>query len=191
MKFINCAPFQDVYLIEPKVFGDARGFFMETYQAEVFAQAGIPAHFVEDNHSGSRQGILRGLHYQVQQTQGKLVRVIAGEVFDAVVDLRKASPTFGKWGGTFLSSENRMQLWVPPGFAHGFLVTSPWAEVVYKTTDLYAPQWERTLLWNDPQIGIEWPLAPGQDPLLSEKDRVGLPFQQAPVFDEIFPLEGN
>lgn len=184
MKFTNCSPFQDVLLIEPKVFGDARGFFMETYQAEHFAQVGIGAHFVQDNHSGSPQGILRGLHYQIKQTQGKLVRVIAGEVYDVVVDLRKYSPSFGRWAGLSLSAENKLQLWVPPGFAHGFLVTSPWAEVIYKVTDLYAPEWERSLLWNDPQLGIEWPLLAGQEPQLSDKDRQGVLFNDTPVFEE-------
>lgn len=183
MKFTNCSPFQDVLLIEPKVFGDARGFFMEVFQAELFTQAGVPSQFVQDNHSGSRQGILRGLHYQVKQTQGKLVRVVAGEVYDVVVDLRRYSPTFGRWAGTYLSAENKLQFWVPPGFAHGFLVTSPWAEVVYKVTEYYAPQHERTLLWNDPQLKIEWPLEAGQEPLLSDKDRQGFLFDDAPVFD--------
>jgi len=191
MQFTRCLPFQDVYQIEPKVFGDARGFFMETYQAELFAQAGITADFAQDNHSGSRQGILRGLHYQVQQTQGKLVRAVAGEIFDVIVDLRKPSPTFGQWSGVTLSAENRLQLWVPPGFAHGFLVTSAWAEVVYKTTALYAPQWERSLLWNDPQVGIKWPLADGVEPLLSEKDRQGLPLRDAPVFEDLIPGSGG
>lgn len=191
MKFTHCSPFQDVLLIEPTVFGDARGFFMEIYQAAHFAQAGITAQFVQDNHSGSRQGILRGLHYQIKQTQGKLVRVVAGEVYDVVVDLRRFSPSYGCWVGAYLSAENKLQLWVPPGFAHGFLVTSQWAEVVYKVTDYYAPQWERTLLWNDPQLGIAWPLEPGQEPLLSEKDRQGSLLNDAPVFDEpSFPVGG-
>jgi dTDP-4-dehydrorhamnose 3,5-epimerase len=191
MKFTNCPPFQDVLLIEPKVFGDARGFFMETFQAEHFAQAGITSQFVQDNHSGSRQGILRGLHYQIKQTQGKLVRVVAGEVYDVVVDLRKYSPFFGRWAGVSLSADNKQQLWVPPGFAHGFLVTSPWAEVIYKVTDYYAPQWERSLLWNDPQLGIAWPLPAGQEPLLSDKDRQGVLFQNTPIFEDANFMDGG
>ncbi len=147
-----------VFLIEPRLFGDERGFFMETYQAQDFAAAGIEAVFVQDNHSRSRQGISRGLHYQIQQAQGKLFRVVAGEVFDVVVDLRRSSPDCGKWAGFDLSAENKRQVWVPPGFAHGFYVLSEWADVIYKTTDYYAPQWERTLIWNDPAVGIEWPL---------------------------------
>lgn len=172
-----------VILIEPRVFGDARGFFLETYQAQQFAAAGIQANFVQDNHSGSRQGILRGLHYQIRQSQGKLVRVIAGEVFDVAVDLRRSSPTFGKWEGVYLSAENKHQVWVPPGFAHGFYVLSEWAEVLYKTTDFYAPQWERTLCWDDPQVGILWPLLNGQPPLLSDKDSLGARLDEAELYD--------
>ncbi|MBU1662484.1 MAG: dTDP-4-dehydrorhamnose 3,5-epimerase, partial [Chloroflexi bacterium] len=133
----------DVILINPQVFGDERGFFLETYQSREFAAAGIPESFVQDNHSGSQQGTLRGLHYQIRHTQGKLVRVVAGEIFDAVVDIRHSSPTFGQWVGEHLSAENKIQLWVPPGFAHGFYVLSDWAEVLYKATDFYAPEWER------------------------------------------------
>jgi dTDP-4-dehydrorhamnose 3,5-epimerase len=166
-------------LVEPKVFGDQRGFFMETYQAKVFSAAGIPDLFVQDNHSGSRQGILRGLHYQLQQPQGKLVRVVAGEVFDVAVDLRRGSPTFGKWDSAILSAENKHQFWLPPGLAHGFYVLSEWAEVVYKATDTYAPEWERSLLWNDPSLGIQWPIPLGSVPLLSAKDQNGIPFSQA------------
>jgi dTDP-4-dehydrorhamnose 3,5-epimerase len=173
----------DVLLIVPKVFGDQRGFFMETFRAELFAQAGIPVNFVQDNHSGSRQGILRGLHYQIHQPQGKLVRAVAGEVYDVVVDLRRSSPTFGRWEGHSLSAENRRQIWIPEGFGHGFYVLSEWAEVVYKTTDYYAPQWERTLLWNDPELGIEWPLIGGQQPILSAKDTHGKPLREAEAFD--------
>jgi dTDP-4-dehydrorhamnose 3,5-epimerase len=170
-------------LIEPHVFGDARGFFMETFQARQFEQAGLPAAFVQDNHSGSRQGILRGLHYQIHQPQGKLVRVVAGEVFDVAVDLRRHSPTFQKWTGSVLSAQNHCQLWVPVGFAHGFYVISDWAEVVYKTTDFYAPEWERCLLWNDPQIGIQWPIPQGQAPILSNKDAQGKQIADAELFD--------
>ncbi len=172
----------DLILIEPKVFGDERGFFLESYHELQYAQIGIPCHFVQDNHSGSRQGILRGLHYQIRQPQGKLVRVIAGEIFDVAVDLRKSSPTFGKWAGCTLSAHNKQQLWVPPGFAHGFYVVSDWAEVLYKTSDFYAPEHERTLLWNDPEIGVQWPLLPGTEPVLSAKDTQGKPFSQIEVF---------
>lgn len=172
----------EVILIEPRVFGDHRGFFMETYQQKVFAEHGITAQFVQDNHSGSRRGTLRGLHYQIQQAQGKLVRVVVGEIFDVAVDLRRTSPTFGRWTGEILSAENKRQLWVPPGFAHGFYVLSEWAEVMYKASDFYAPQWERTLLWNDPLVGIEWPLVEGVELLISEKDRAGLPLERAETY---------
>ncbi len=182
MKFIP-TEIPDVILIEPRVFGDARGFFMETYQAKEFAFQGIHADFVQDNHSGSQKGILRGLHYQICHSQGKLVRVITGEVFDVVVDLRRSSPTFGKWVGTMLSAENKRQLWVPAGFAHGFYVVSDWAEFIYKVTDFYAPEWERTLKWDDPQLAVKWPLVGGQPPVLSTKDENGTPFDQAELFD--------
>ncbi len=182
MKFIPTT-IPDVVVIEPLVHGDSRGFFMETYQARLFAEAGISTDFVQDNHSGSQQGTLRGLHYQIRQPQGKLVRVVAGEVFDAVVDLRRSSPTFGKWTGVVLSAENKRELWMPPGFAHGFYVLSPWAEFTYKTTDFYAPEWERTLLWNDPCVGVEWPLVSGQPPLLSAKDVKGQRFEEIELFE--------
>jgi dTDP-4-dehydrorhamnose 3,5-epimerase len=172
----------DVLLIEPHVFGDERGFFMETYQANLFENAGIPGPFVQDNHSGSRQGILRGLHYQIKHVQGKLVRVIAGEIYDVAVDLRKSSPTFKQWTGILLSAKNKTQVWVPPGFAHGFYVLSEWAEVIYKTTDFYAPEWERTLSWNDPDLAIQWPLLEGMPPILSSKDSQGMPFYQIELF---------
>ena len=181
MKFTPLA-IPDVVLVEPQVFGDARGFFMETWQAARFAEAGIGAAFVQDNHSRSSRGTLRGLHYQLVQTQGKLVRVIAGEVFDVAVDLRRSSPTFGRWVGTALSAENKHLVWIPPGFAHGFYVTSEYAEFVYKCTDYYHPQSERSLLWNDPQIGVAWPVPVGSEPLLSAKDRVGLPLSSAECF---------
>jgi dTDP-4-dehydrorhamnose 3,5-epimerase len=183
MKFLPTA-IPDVVLIEPRVFGDERGFFLETYRADTFAAAGISATFVQDNHSGSRQGILRGLHYQIRQPQGKLVRVVAGEVFDVAVDLRRSSPTFGRWVGVTLSAENKRQLWVPVGFAHGFYVVSAWAEVVYKVTDFYAPQWERTIVWNDPQLRIAWPLVGGQPPTVSAKDAQGRLFAAAELFEE-------
>lgn len=182
MQFIPTS-IPEVILIEPQVFGDPRGFFTETYRADKFADAGIVANFVQDNYSGSRQGILRGLHYQIHQPQGKLVRVVAGVVFDVAVDIRRSSPTFGRWEATCLSAENKLQLWIPPGFAHGFYVLSEWAEVFYKATDYYAPQWERTLLWNDPVLGIEWPLIEGQPPLLSGKDLQGRPLKSAELFD--------
>jgi len=160
----------DVVLIKPKVFGDHRGFFMETWHAKVFAGAGIDAAFVQDNHSKSSQGILRGLHYQVRQPQGKLVRVISGKVYDVAVDIRNDSPTFGQWVGEILSAENKNILWVPAGFAHGFYVMSDSAEFVYKCTDFYAPEYERSICWDDPDLNIDWPLVNGGQPILSEKD---------------------
>ncbi len=173
----------DILIIQPRVFGDARGFFMETYQARQFCEAGISDNFVQDNHSGSRQNILRGLHYQIQQAQGKLVRVVAGEVYDVAVDIRRNSPTFGQYAATRLSAENHLQLWIPAGFAHGFYVISDWAEVVYKATDYYAPEWERTIRWDDPDIHIDWPLLADQPPLLSEKDRQGAWLRDALLFE--------
>lgn len=168
----------EVVLVEPKVFGDPRGFFMETWHAKKFADGGIDAPFVQDNHSSSSQWVLRGLHYQLRHTQGKLVRVTHGEVFDVAVDVRKSSPTFGQWAGEYLSAANRRMLWVPPGFAHGFLVVSERVEFLYKCTDFYDPSSEQTLLWNDPEIGIEWPLPSGVTPIVSDKDRVGAPLAQ-------------
>jgi dTDP-4-dehydrorhamnose 3,5-epimerase len=173
----------DVILVEPQVFNDERGFFMETYHEKRFAKEGLHLAFVQDNHSRSRQGTLRGLHYQIRQTQGKLVRVILGEIFDVAVDIRRNSPTFGRWVGTCISAKNKSQLWVPPGFAHGFYVTSEWAEVIYKATDFYAPEWERTILWNDPDVGIVWPLMAGKPPALSLKDAQGKLLSQAEVFE--------
>ena len=172
----------EVLILEPKVFGDARGFFYESFNARDFAQAsGLDVSFVQDNHSKSAKGVLRGLHYQIQNTQGKLVRVVQGEVFDVAVDLRKRSATFGQWVGVHLSAENHRQLWVPPGFAHGFVVLSESAEFLYKTTDYWYPEHERSLLWNDPAVGIDWPLD-GQ-PLLAAKDAAGKPLAQAEVFE--------
>jgi dTDP-4-dehydrorhamnose 3,5-epimerase len=182
MQFIPTS-IPDVILVEPKVIGDHRGFFFEVYQEDQFRQGGIPDHFIQDNHSGSQQNTLRGLHYQIRYAQGKLVRVVAGEIFDVAVDIRRSSPTFGKWVGMHLSVENRRQFWVPPGFAHGFFVVSEWAEVVYKVTDVYAPEWERTIAWNDADIGVQWPVPPGVQPLLSQKDLNGIPFHQADLFD--------
>ena len=171
-----------VVLLEPKVFGDDRGFFMETFNQRVFRElTGIASGFVQDNHSRSAGGVLRGLHYQIRQPQGKLVRVVSGSVFDVVVDLRRSSRSFGQWYGTELSAQNKRQLWIPPGFAHGFLVTSESAEFLYKTTDYWAPEFERSLAWNDPALAITWPLA--GEPVLSAKDRVGLPFAQSETYE--------
>ena len=181
MKFTS-TKIPDVVLIEPNIFQDERGFFFESYQKKQFSEAGINEVFVQDNHSKSLHGILRGLHYQVQQPQGKLIRVIAGEIFDVAVDIRKNSPTFGLWAGEYLSSKNKNMLWVPVGFAHGFYVTSPEAEVIYKTTDYYAPQWECTIQWNDPTIHIDWPLL-GAEPILSSRDSAGKPFSDAEVYE--------
>jgi len=172
----------DVVLIRPKIFGDPRGFFFESWHEDKFAAAGVPEKFVQDNHSRSAQHVLRGLHYQVRQTQGKLVRVVGGSVFDVAVDLRRSSPTFGRWVGFELSAENCLSLWVPPGFAHGFLVLSQFADFVYRCTDFWAPAHERTLLWNDPDIGITWPLQAGVDPVLSPKDEEGLRLRNAECF---------
>lgn len=169
MRFLPTA-IPEVIVVEPQVFGDARGFFMETYHSDKFAAAGIDARFVQDNHSRSVRNTLRGLHYQIQQPQGKLVRVVAGEVFDVAVDMRRSSPTFGRWVGAVLSEENKRQMWVPPGFAHGFYVMSETADFVYKCTELYAPEHDRCVRWNDPQLAISWPLPAGNDPLLSPKD---------------------
>ena len=175
MKF-HGTPIAGVVLIEPDVFGDERGFFMETWQASKFKAAGIDAIFVQDNQSRSTQWTLRGMHLQVEHTQGKLVRVTAGTVFDVVVDLRRSSPSFGRWWGTDLSDQNRHMLWVPPGLAHGILIVSPSADFVYKCTDIYSPVHERTLAWNDATVGIQWPLPPGVSPNLSSKDATGRSF---------------
>ena len=169
-----------VTLIEPRVFGDERGFFLESWNARDFEAAGLSAAFVQDNHSGSRRGVLRGLHYQVEHAQGKLVRVAVGEVFDVVVDLRRSSPTFGRSIAMTLSAQNRRMLWVPPGFAHGFLTISEHAEFLYKTTDYWYPEHERTLLWNDPALNIAWPLSDA--PILTAKDAAGTPLAAAEVY---------
>ncbi len=174
----------DIILITPQVFGDERGFFLETYQAQRFGAAGLPFIYVQDNHSGSQHGTLRGLHYQVRQAQGKIVRVIAGVIYDVAVDLRRWSPTFSQWVGVELSANNKTQLWVPPGFAHGFYVLSDWAEVVYKATNYYAPEWERTLLWNDPMLNITWPIPAGEAPILSSRDKQGRLLSDAEVYDQ-------
>jgi dTDP-4-dehydrorhamnose 3,5-epimerase len=170
----------DVFMIAPKVFGDARGFFLESYNRRSMAALGIDYEFVQDNHSLSGHGVLRGLHYQIKQPQGKLVRVVSGEIFDVAVDVRRSSPSFGKWVGMTLSAENKRMAWVPPGFAHGFYVVSDSAEVMYKATDYYAPEHERTVLWNDPALNVGWPLS--GEPLLSDKDRKGVPLSEAEVY---------
>jgi dTDP-4-dehydrorhamnose 3,5-epimerase len=170
----------DVLVLEPRVFGDERGFFFESWNQREFARLGLPTNFVQDNHSKSARGILRGLHYQTQQVQGKLVRVVAGEVFDVAVDMRRDSPTLGRWAGALLSAGNRRMMWIPPGFAHGFYVTTESAEFVYKCTDFYAPEHEVSMRWDDPAIGIDWPLVDGKPPVLSAKDAAGLSFAEAP-----------
>lgn len=180
---VNEMAIPDVKLIEPTVFGDERGFFYESYNASAFNEAiGRELRFVQDNHSLSVKGVLRGLHYQIRQPQGKLVRVVRGEIFDVCVDLRTASPTFGQWVGVTLNAENKRQLWVPEGFAHGFLVVSDKAELLYKTTDFYAPEYERSIVWNDPSLAIGWPINPGEAPVLSAKDAKGYLFHEAELF---------
>lgn len=180
MKVVQTA-IPDVLIFEPRVFGDERGFFLESWNAREFDNAvGLKVQFVQDNHSRSQRGVLRGLHYQVKQPQGKLVRVARGRVFDAVVDLRKSSVTFGQWVATELSEDNHRQFWIPPGFAHGFLVLSESADFIYKATDYYAPEHERCLIWNDPAVGINWPV--NEAPILSAKDRAGLPLRDVEVF---------
>jgi len=180
MKVVQTA-IPDVLIFEPRVFGDERGFFLESWNAREFDNAvGVKVRFVQDNHSPALRGVLRGLHYQVKQPQGKLVRIAKGRVFDAVVDLRKSSATFGQWVGTELSEDNHRQFWIPPGFAHGFLVLSESADFIYKATDYYAPEHERCLIWNDPAVGINWPV--NMEPILSAKDRAGLPLRDVEVF---------
>ncbi len=175
------ASIPEVLILEPKVFGDERGFFYESYNEREFTEkTGLAIHFVQDNHSRSAKNVLRGLHYQIQQPQGKLVRVISGEVYDVAVDIRRSSPSFGKWTATVLSDKNKRMLWVPAGFAHGFLVVSDYAEFLYKTTDYWAPSFERSIAWNDPNLNIPWPLE--GEPLLSGKDRLGTAFGEAEVF---------
>ncbi len=172
----------DVLIVEPQVFGDPRGFFFESFNARKFAElTGVAGEFVQDNHSRSARHVLRGLHYQIQQAQGKLVRAVAGSVFDVAVDIRKSSPTFGKWVGVELSAENKRMLWIPPGLAHGFVVLSDYAEFLYKTTDYWAPEFERCIRWDDPELDISWPLD-GAEPLLSGKDAQGVFFKDAEVY---------
>ena len=171
-----------VFLMEPRVFGDARGFFLESFNAKVFKElTGVTAEFVQDNHSRSMRGVLRGLHYQIKQPQGKLVRVVVGSVYDVAVDLRRSSPTFGQWLGAELSADNKRVMWIPPGFAHGFMVTSEAAEFLYKTTDYWAPEHERSLMWNDPALGVAWPLQ--GEPMLSDKDRKGKTLSECEVYE--------
>jgi len=172
----------DVILVEPDVFGDNRGFFMETWHAGKFADGGITADFVQDNQSRSAQGILRGLHYQIQKPQGKLVRVLGGEIFDVVVDLRKNLATFGQWVGMHLSEENKKMLWIPPGFAHGFYVISQQADFFYKCTDFYRPEFERAIRWDDPDLAIDWPLIDGNPPVLAHKDETAVSFKDAEYY---------
>ncbi len=173
----------EILIIEPKVYEDPRGFLMETYRDDRFVTAGLPDKFVQENHSRSQKGVLRGLHYQIRNAQGKLVRVIAGEIFDVAVDIRRSSPTFKQSVGIILSASNRRQFWVPEGFAHGFYVLSDFADVIYKVTDYYAPQWERSIQWNDPGLGIEWPLDSSSAPILSQKDLDAKPLTDAEIFD--------
>lgn len=182
MKF-ETTPLKDVLLIQPRVFGDERGFFLESWNERAFAELGLEVGFVQDNHSRSKRGILRGLHYQTECVQGKLVRVASGAVFDVVVDLRRSSPSFGQWFGVELSSRRHNMLWMPPGFAHGFYVLSETADFLYKTTDYYHPASEISLRWDDPALAIDWPLRPGETPLLSEKDRAGMDWPDVPKFD--------
>ncbi len=181
IQFIK-ADIPDLIEIRPDQFEDPRGYFLETYRADLFTEAGIPTTFVQDNQSGSAHGVLRGLHYQIRQAQGKLVRVIAGEIYDVAVDLRRSSPTFGQWFGLNLSARKKNQLWIPAGFAHGFYVLSASAEIHYKATDYYAPQCERTVLWSDPALGIEWPLVDGKAPIISAKDAAGKSLREAETY---------
>ncbi len=173
----------DVKIIRPRVLSDERGFFMEVFSTEALRSAGISSDFVQENHSGSRQHVLRGLHYQMRRPQGKMVRVVSGQIFDVAVDLRRTSATFARWVGEVVSADNRKVLWIPPGFAHGFFVISSWAEVVYKTTEFYAPKYERTLLWNDETLRIGWPLPEGLSPVLSPKDALGVRLDKADIYD--------
>lgn len=181
MKF-QITEIPDILIVEPEVFTDSRGFFMETFQQQKMESAGINFKFVQDNQSRSCKGTLRGLHYQINHAQGKLVRVILGEVFDVAIDLRRSSTTFGKWVGAILSAENKKQLWIPPGFAHGFYTVSEWADVFYKATDYYSPENERSIIWNDPEIGIKWPIYENDSVIISPKDLQGMPLSVAETY---------
>lgn len=181
---VHSTQIDGVLIVEPKVFGDDRGFFMESFNERAMRKIGIDAHFVQDNHSRSQHNVLRGLHYQIKQPQGKLVRVVSGTVFDVAVDIRRTSPTFGKWVGVELSAENKRLFWLPPGMAHGFVVLSDSADFLYKATDYYAPEFEHTILWNDPELGIQWPMT--GEPVLSTKDAVGTTFRAAKVYEDVF-----
>ena len=183
MKFTTLS-IPDVIQIDLKCYTDERGFFVETYQEEVFSRAGVRAHFVQHNHSLSHRGVLRGLHYQIQQAQGKLMRIVSGETFNVAVDLRRQSSTFGKWVGIRLSAGNKLQLWIPAGFAHGFYALEEPTELLYEVTDFYAPRWERTIIWNDPDLEIQWPLLDGMPPILSPKDAQGKNFRDAEIYEE-------
>jgi dTDP-4-dehydrorhamnose 3,5-epimerase len=178
-----------VLIVEPTVFGDDRGFFLESFNERATREIGIDAHFVQDNHSRSQRNVLRGLHYQIRQPQGKLVRVVSGAVFDVAVDIRRGSPTFGKWVGVELSAENKRMFWMPPGMAHGFVVLSDSADFLYKATDYYAPEFERTILWNDPDLGIRWPMI--DEPILSSKDAAGSTFRDVEVYEELLLKDAN
>lgn len=182
MDFIS-SRIPDVIIISPEIFQDGRGEFLETFRSSLFIKAGIKWQFVQDNHAGSHQGVLRGLHYQIQQAQGKLIRVVSGKIFDVVVDLRKSSSSFGESVGVVLDDQEKKQLWIPPGFAHGYYVISEWAEVSYKVTDYYAPAWERILLWNDPALKIDWPLVENTPPILSENDLQGKRLNEADIYE--------
>lgn len=182
MEFVH-TQIPDVLLIKPRIFEDPRGFFLETYRENLFIEAGLPEKFVQENHSSSEKGVLRGLHYQIRHAQGKLVRVIYGEVYDVAVDIRRGSPTFRQWVGMNLSAQNKYQLWIPPGFAHGFYVLSDRAEITYKVTDYYAPEWDRSLLWNDSELAVEWPIPAGEPPVLSQKDINAKKFADAELFN--------
>lgn len=182
MEFVR-TQIPDVLLIKPRIFEDPRGFFLETYRENLFIEAGLPEKFVQENHSSSEKGVLRGLHYQIRHAQGKLVRVIYGEVYDVAVDIRRGSPTFRQWVGMNLSAQNKYQLWIPPGFAHGFYVLSDRAEITYKVTDYYTPEWDRSLLWNDSELAVEWPIPAGEPPVLSQKDINAKKFADAELFN--------
>lgn len=182
MNFISTT-IRDVKIIEPSPFNDERGFFLESYRADTFSSVGIPLRFVQDNHSGSHKHVLRGLHYQIGKPQGKLVRAITGTIFDVAVDLRNHSADYGRWVGEILSADNKKMIWIPPGFAHGFFVLSEWADVLYKATEYYTPESERTLLWNDKRLGVRWPIPPGVVPKISQKDAFGFPFSEAEKYE--------